>query len=291
MGTGHLILVDNFTALLCVMEHFVQQGEDWIFRGQADAKWKLESSLQREHRKYSACSGCHKKQVDIYTVEKDLLEMGKRELKAYIDLTAHLYDDLDLMAYIQHYGGVTRLLDFTDSFSVALFFAMQGTGSEAARVFCIKRRDINNGFNNRNERREKALLAVKTSFPTSQVISFAPTLLNERMVAQQGLFLIPFSLDERIQDMVMKKLKLADTSLDRKTFYEREEVDFWLETFLRYGSLIIIDIPNKLFVQTQEMLRKINVSPNTLFPGIDGICRSLNFLVSGYRHHSVFEKE
>ena len=211
---------------------------------------------------------------------------------AFPDLTARLCDDLDIMAYIQHYGGVTRLLDFTDSFSVALFFAMQGTGSEVARVFCIKRRDINNGFSNRNERREKALAAIKTSFPTSQVISFAPTLLNERMVAQQGLFLIPFSLDEIIQDMVMKKLKLADiTSMDRKTFYERKEVDYWMETFLRYSSLIIIDIPNKLFVQTQEMLRKLNVSANTLFPGVEGICRSLNFLTSGYRHHSAFEKE
>ena len=56
--------------------------------------------------------------------------------------------------------------------------------------------------------------------------------------------------------------------------------------------IIRFNIPRKLFMATQEILRKLNVSINTLFPnGVEGICRSLNFLASGYRHHSAFEKE
>jgi hypothetical protein len=65
----------------------------------------------------------------------------------YLDRTPEMTDHLGWLSYIQHYGGTTRLLDFTESFYVAVYFAFdsyfdfQDSKSVASpTIWCINAR-------------------------------------------------------------------------------------------------------------------------------------------------------
>jgi len=94
----------------------------WVFRGQGLDKWGLESSLGRKVQ-YG-----ENQVVSNINIGRELLRSEKvaiaefaREARAnpvYRD-----FDDIDLLALMQHYEGKTRLLDFSFSPLVALFWA------------------------------------------------------------------------------------------------------------------------------------------------------------------------
>jgi hypothetical protein len=94
----------------------------WVFRGQSDSEWSLETSFEREGKKHNLNSYYYK------TCESNIISDFKRQAKKYIHHPPADEDLIDWLAYIQHYGGPTRLLDFTYSFYVAAFFSMQAVG-------------------------------------------------------------------------------------------------------------------------------------------------------------------
>ncbi len=206
MSKACSIFVCEMPALFGLLEAFCQSGESWIFRGQANASWKLSSSLERTVARYARQQN---RRIDFLMVEGDIVEMGQRILKARTGTANCIDDEMDLLAYIQHYGGVTRLLDFSDSFAVALFFAVEKADSEFATVWCLNRGAVNGFSGNREERRKAAVCALVTKQEREGVISFAPRLLNERMIAQQGLFLMPLSGRRELQQSLFDGLDLG----------------------------------------------------------------------------------
>jgi hypothetical protein len=53
-------------------------------------------------------------------------------------------DRLRWLLLMQHYGLPTRLLDWTESVLVALYFAVQGSADKAGEVWCIRPDKLNN---------------------------------------------------------------------------------------------------------------------------------------------------
>jgi hypothetical protein len=87
---------------------------DWGFRGQREALWTLQSSQERRirvDRSYGTISGY--RQLDRKMVGEKLLS-GFRELAPLHlgDLPSD-NDSAGWLALMQHYGGPTRLLDWT----------------------------------------------------------------------------------------------------------------------------------------------------------------------------------
>src|SRR5262245_33044860 len=101
----------TWDAVIAETNMFLNDG--WVFRGHADVRWKLKTSLERQFTGNWA------------TVERVVLERFLRTAPRL--LPPHLVPGpLDAFAWlglIQHYGGPTRLLDVTRSPFVALFFA------------------------------------------------------------------------------------------------------------------------------------------------------------------------
>jgi hypothetical protein len=104
----------------------------WIFRGhrvsdlnRTDKDWRLESSLCRHFR-------CHSKvtQLFLHSREGEMLRRLKQVAPNYLSHLPAQDDDLSWLAYMQHYGSPTRLLDFTFNAAVALFFAVREVDPE-----------------------------------------------------------------------------------------------------------------------------------------------------------------
>ena len=108
-------------------------GNDWIFRGQQDSAWGLETSLERASvRRFGI------RHKELPEIEAKLLREFKRHSIPYRENFPSDEDLLEWIALMQHHGTPTRLQDWTYSLYVALFFAVESAapGQEAA-IWCI----------------------------------------------------------------------------------------------------------------------------------------------------------
>ena len=104
---------------------------DYIYRGEPEHYAKVSSSLYRE------CPEVEEMPFDIIRVQENVLE----EAKAYISKTDDIgeTDDIEILTELQHFGGKTNLIDFTEDYLIALFFACDGSHEEDGRVILLRR--------------------------------------------------------------------------------------------------------------------------------------------------------
>lgn len=100
---------------------------DTLFRGQREAKWRLYSKLQRQWM----IEKLFITEVSYQNLIEKLVETGKADYSKRIQelLTLHHIDtenSISILAYLQHHGCPTPLLDWTYKFQNALYFALDG---------------------------------------------------------------------------------------------------------------------------------------------------------------------
>jgi hypothetical protein len=243
-------------------EHFDEVVESldlnkWLFRGQSDSSFELKTSIYRLFEDAQPIIENHFNRSRNFARDKH----ENLTIKKFQE-NAHLYRSplpskrkkLEWLSLMQHHGAPTRLLDVTLSPYIATYFALE-TGHGPFCIFAfnhIALKELDNSvfsdvdlkneiFNNQKE--EKSFL-----------IPYAPEMTNERLVAQQGLFLIPSNNYETFEQI------LDYYGLDGKACKK-------------------IIIPAKLRLGGIERLKRMNITSSTLFPGMDGFCRSLRFQV------------
>ena len=64
-------------------------------------------------------------------------------LPPYVPEIRNIKKDLDRLAYMQHYGVPTRLLDWTDSILIALYFSVSQHPNENGNLFVLNPRLLN----------------------------------------------------------------------------------------------------------------------------------------------------
>ncbi len=99
---------------------------DYIYRGEPKHFPIISSTLYRQHEKE-----IDTEHFDIEISQKEMLEIVKK----YTDFADHT----DILTELQHYGGKTNLIDFTNDYLVALFFACDSSYSEDGRVILLDR--------------------------------------------------------------------------------------------------------------------------------------------------------
>ncbi|MHC4172696.1 MAG: FRG domain-containing protein [Planctomycetota bacterium] len=226
----------------------------WLFRGHADASWELKTSLYRLFADLQ-------KTFEISCFENKRRFARDRHEIAMINqfkANAHLYlktlprnseSNLEWLSIMQHFGCPTRLLDVTVSPYIALYFALEeGHGDAAVYAF------------DHGEFRNADVEVLGPEYPQSVlknkkgskafIIPYEPKQTNERLVAQQGAFVVPSNNYEKIDTII--SLYRSDEPLAKKFI-----------------------IPAKLRLEGHKNLRRMNITAASLFPGLDGFCRSL----------------
>lgn len=247
----------------------------WVFRGQSDSGWKLTTTLERAAQ-YSECE-----QRKIPHIEKYILKQFQRRASQYINDLPNNAALFEWLSLIQHHGGPTRLLDFTHSFYVACYFALERATGEAA-VFCLNTPLLHLCAIEREKGRAPEIncdintpeycdKAIEHGVRSPLVMISEPFTMNERLSAQQGLFAIPFEVQQSFEYNLSltlhpslkhfpktKKLYLADISELNNTC-----------------ALFKINFSRDLHFEIKRDLAKMNINAATLFPGLDGFARSL----------------
>ncbi len=140
----------------------------WIFRGVSAPDHYPIPAIGREK-----IFGIYKR-----AYEKRLFQEFKHRAVAL--LRAPEFTDWHWLAYAQHIGVPTRLLDWTSSPLVATFFALQSESETDRAVFCVKYSKFLHEVDQ----------ADKSPFDCRTEGRFTPALLFDRIRAQRGLFTV-----------------------------------------------------------------------------------------------------
>jgi len=256
--------IDSWDALLTFyrdseLRHWKKR---WIFRGHRDISWCLETSLERAIRRQIGPLG-----IRAAKWEYKLERYFRRIAPMYLPDAPNEDNWIEWRALIRHYGGPTRLLDWTYSFFVAVFLAMQQTKDhEHCTVWacnvdwwkkCVVRRlprlgKIVKAKNSKSETEFNYLGNLKR---TKGIWPVNPFRLNERLHAQQGVFLMPLD----VSGSFMENLRdLAKPTVGRKHLWK-------------------INLScNKTFrKECAAELQRMNIQNENLFPGLEGLARDL----------------
>lgn len=246
------------------------------FRGHREASWNLTTTLDRAVLKaYS---------IDTYDIHSTNLvrvnpQDNERAVLVEFQRGAHHYHAttptpdhvVDWLALMQHYGAPTRLLDWTRSPYVALYFAMQEESNGDAALWAIDlqwfeerssdllhqhNKDCPDGsdFRAACEYTDRILFREDNPYV---IVSASPMRLNERMLAQRGHLLCSLRNDNVAPfSAVFLGMLIQPSVVDRQVV-----------------SKIVIDKGRR--ISFLEKLRQMNIHSASLFPGLDGFARSL----------------
>jgi hypothetical protein len=258
----------------------------WIFRGHADAEWELESTLSRTFKK--SWKGWQKgplwnKAMVLKRMEGQLAFDFSSKANLH-GIEASSDHPVALLSAMRHFGVPTRILDWTYSPYVALYFALEAQWpaktaavwamdvdaiqrASTLKVLPVKTRKsgaklvppVRYADFGRDDMFKKYVLPDLVSYRQSNLIGepdiknvvlLLPSTQNERISAQQGVFICPSQVGPTLIE------QLEDLMRDIKTEW-----------------LIKIVIPRTMRTEILRKLFQMNVSPLSLFPGADGLGR------------------
>jgi len=228
----------------------------WIYRGQLDSSWKLESSL---HRAFEEAQAIHKafakteKRMNRLEHERVMIDRFMCNAHIYLSSLPKEADRLSWLSLMQHHGAPTRLLDFTFSPYIALFFALEA-GQGSAAVYCVNHHAIKNDddeyFGKNRLEVYSRVLEDENASDDPFLFSFEPTFSNHRLLSQQGLFVatntLKYSHEETVKDYQIGNPDMVKYIIPKK---------------LRYSGL--------------KKLNQMNINAANIYPGLDGFCKTM----------------
>ncbi|MDR1074415.1 MAG: FRG domain-containing protein [Treponema sp.] len=267
----------------------------WLFRGQRNSAWKLETAFERLMFGKAF-------ERDYYELEMGMLRDFRRKAFNYTP-NLEAIDDISLYEWIanfQHYGGKTRFLDATFSFFVALFFAVSNIEFEKPEenkkksfsIWCFNRMWIEKRYKDflpdtiRNAYQEdpygkspmtqKMVLdyvpdlklrekegkegsgEYKNAFLS--VINMTPFKMNQRLINQRGSFLFPTNI---YQSFEKNLFAMIDPEKNPNDIYRVIKLN--------------VEYDNRSLSFILNLLDMMNTNYNVLYNSFEGLCQQINF--------------
>jgi hypothetical protein len=245
---------DDFLRITSHLEVGGPSSATYMFRGQPNAADSLKPSILRLVPPTGASRD------KIVEIEARLLREFKGQAHLHLS-AANLPNDAAVISWctlMQHYGAPTRLLDWTKSPFVAAYFAVLTWPDAAGAVWLFHAHSLDTGM--------QQLSAPTEPFTMSRTGELflatcdAPYLFllerltkTERMLAQQGGFTLAC-------DVLADHAELLHRVIPANTSQE---------------LIRKVVIPARLKRSFLQRLRRMNVTASALFPGADGLGRSI----------------
>lgn len=270
----------------------------FVFRGQIKEDWGLSTSLERQINRHFP-----------NLVDKDIIPLHEKEMIKEFQWKYPLYSTtypdykniVEWLTIMQHYGSATRLLDFSYSIFVAIYMAVADNGENGVlwainkipidfQVFDKFREQKNTNTAGRDLLNQFTIetandILLNHSFDKNikkQLFLIEPQICNERLSRQQGLFLMPSDikcslaecLSSYLETKVSIEIKFQDLiSYSHGAKYSQEDI-----------TMIKIIIPKVLNFRILKYLRAMNVTTEILFPGLEGLAKSVNYHRFNFNH-------
>ncbi len=219
----------------------------WNFRGQSDVDWSLSPSLARILKpKIAHPSNASK-------VESSLTHYfisNSKNFNEFINLNLNNYNKnlILVWSFMQHYGAPTRLLDWTYSPLIGLFYAVESSLDKDGSLFIMNNEIIGSAS---EKKYGKTDLGTYEDGNFSNSIDVVATIQNtKRSFNQQGIFTIS-----------------NNPLLDH--FEAIEELD------IKENSAIKLIIPKTLKVELLKKLRGSNIRADILYPDAFGLGKEI----------------
>jgi hypothetical protein len=241
----------------------------WIFRGHKCSEWRLSTALER-----TLCDRFRMGLTEASLWERRLSREFKRKGRGLVSNPPQDIDHMEWLALMQHYGAPTRLQDWTYSFWTAVFYALEDANINAEKSCAVwalqidwwrdrvagKIPELNTllaeGSNQKGE-----VQYILNSAPGSMcgIWPLNAYWLNERVVAQQSLFIVPLDITRSFRDNLIACPERQDRTFQRLIKF-------------------IIPFNEEIIRESTKYLYDHNLTSATLFPGIAGFARSIGNL-------------
>lgn len=225
-------------------------------RGQSNAQWDLTPSLLRILPSELSAQ-------EVLDLEHTALNTFKSQAHLYLSPSdfATTTDPVSWFTVMQHHGVPTRILDWTNSIYVAAYFAVHGTPSSDGAVWLVC---VSRVHEHMKKIYGESVLPIDIAIKDQLFHADAPEVLkfverhyqSHRMIAQQGIF------------SLCSNVRGHHGEILRNLFCEQSELEF-----------LKLIVPSSLKPTFAQRLRAMNIAVNSLFPGIDGLGKSVAELI------------
>ncbi|MEP7342510.1 MAG: FRG domain-containing protein, partial [Acidobacteriota bacterium] len=257
----------------------------FFFRGQVnhDRFWRLEPSLFRQLKN---------RKDDLprsFEIEQDARKEFESQVHLHMNPSA-LPDPGDWLgwwALMQHYGAPTRLLNWTASPYVAAYFAVESGDDTDGLMWVLNdwaladrmRKEYSDDWgkwmHSRN-RPSNNWSKLATSFKwkrffdeeaSPQIFFFQPNKKSPRVVAQQGWLSTSLNL------FVDYETTIANLFDKHRNDHKNNALGWDTEPWKYWNCRIVI--PKEVKREFLRRLQMMNITANALFPGVDGLGKSV----------------
>jgi hypothetical protein len=232
----------------------------YLFRGQANSSWALKPSLLRRLDRLKTRQ--QHLEIEAWLTKEFLTQSSLYSETSPIYMQLKDGSHIERWAYMQHHGCATRLLDWTASAYIAAYFAVCEFPDDHGAVFIVAPGPID------TYRRRQKLLAEPTegnllSDTSRNCVTFFSSLIRPlRAVTQQSHFSAALDLTTPHDAYLLQ----ACSDMQRE----------FPDNFLCKKIII----PPNIKPMILQQLYAMNVTPHSLFPGLDGFGRTLSDLAT-----------
>lgn len=118
-------------------------GRRWVYRGQADVAWNIESTFERKLNWDSVKSLLNSERE---LRGKELASINAFKTRAWRCVENPQMSNLAWLTLMRHHGVPTRLVDFSESAVIALYFALEEEKDTDFSVWAIDRDGLRDGY-------------------------------------------------------------------------------------------------------------------------------------------------
>ena len=237
----------------------MNENDSAIFRGQSDASWGFETSLERTINRTGASD------VDMFQYVSNQFITNNtfnKQMHLFSNEAKEYTDYWDRLAYMQHYGFPTPLLDFSRSPFIALYFSLDVNGNaknNKSALFVVEIKAIHHLSIESIKLDYKKEMGIEADI-SIDLIDYAreqgkpylfsknPTKANSRILNQQGCFILSTA---HLPNMV--------------------------DSFNIYGNTLVkkYEFPSDWRFDIHHKLEKMNITGSVLFPSTKGVVEGL----------------